>query len=521
MKYLASCFAIILLLVAASAQASPALGYCVAVEELSIAGLDRMGESFTTPPYIALESLGRLQRLARRSHPLRSQVPLSDDQSDCIEAVTGARLSAVRAGASYRYKLQAPARTVLIFHVADLVGGEALVSVPGQRLLAKADRLLEEDRSAEAADLYREVFQAGVPPWEAAVAHAALGRIEKSEGRLESALGQYTQAVEIYPRLASAKVEKTLLEEEIERIQAAQREERRDSLVSQIATLQEEGSYQEAVPLAEEALELAEQDFGSESQEVAEYLYTLAELLEATEQYAEAEPLFSRSLTIREETLGADHPETVEARSRIEAIAQLMSQEEEAVIAPEQVAESALPPQAREEAETPWLDPEPEDVPETVVDWGSLFVQPGQIEKAISTKPKAVELEPAKLTDEGSLETVPAVIQGLLSPPSPDVEPLEVEPEVTATEPDEPNVQAEEIEANTPEAASGADTEASAPNQQVETVAASTVLTSEAETGPAAAEELENSPSTDQAEPLGAGNVVVEAEEDGKAEESK
>jgi tetratricopeptide (TPR) repeat protein len=412
MKYMVSCFAVLLVLVAAPAQASPALGSCTAVEDLDLAGLDRLGESFTTPPYVALDPLGGLQRLARRSLPLQTDIELSGYQAECLEAITGERLKAVRAGESFSYKLQAPTRTVLIFHVANLVGGEALVSFRGQSLLAKAERLLKEGSRAEASSTYQELLRSGVPPWERAMAHAALGRIEKEEGRLESALAQVSLAVEAYPRLASARAEKAVLEEEVARLLAARREERRTSLIAEISILQEEGRDLEAIPLAEEALELTGQDFGPDSTAAAGLIDVLAALNEAAGQNEEAEALLRRAVAVRQEALGADHPETAEARGRLEAFAQrtIQSSEEEAE-ATEEIAVSSIPPeQNAEEESTPWLDPEPSETAFTDIDWGALILEPGQLERAISTIPKdTLEIESVGLTEEVLLETSPAV----------------------------------------------------------------------------------------------------------------
>src|SRR6202035_3108035 len=62
-------------------------------------------------------------------------------------------------------------------------------------------------------------------------------------------------------------------------------------LNQQVQTLFEQGKYQEAVPLAEKAVEIATRVRGPEDPETATSLNNLAELYQAMGQYAKAEPL--------------------------------------------------------------------------------------------------------------------------------------------------------------------------------------------------------------------------------------
>jgi tetratricopeptide (TPR) repeat protein len=63
--------------------------------------------------------------------------------------------------------------------------------------------------------------------------------------------------------------------------------------------LREQGRYAEAIPFAERALELGEDEFGPEHEVTAALLNHLAALYYAQGRYAEAEPLYKRSLAIR------------------------------------------------------------------------------------------------------------------------------------------------------------------------------------------------------------------------------
>ena len=69
------------------------------------------------------------------------------------------------------------------------------------------------------------------------------------------------------------------------------------------------GEYQRALPVARQALEVAENNGGPEHPDVATSLNWLADIYRKQSQYAQAEPLFQRALRIREEQLGAQHPD--------------------------------------------------------------------------------------------------------------------------------------------------------------------------------------------------------------------
>ena len=70
-----------------------------------------------------------------------------------------------------------------------------------------------------------------------------------------------------------------------------------------------QGRYAEAVPVAEQALELTGREYGADAQKTAIALIVLAMLHEKQGHYAEAVPYLKRALAIRERALGPDHPE--------------------------------------------------------------------------------------------------------------------------------------------------------------------------------------------------------------------
>jgi CHAT domain-containing protein/Tfp pilus assembly protein PilF len=73
------------------------------------------------------------------------------------------------------------------------------------------------------------------------------------------------------------------------------------------------GKYDEALPLAERALELSEKELGPDDVYVAYLLDEVGWLYSNKSNYARAEQLFQRALTIDKQTLGLEHPQTAAA----------------------------------------------------------------------------------------------------------------------------------------------------------------------------------------------------------------
>src|SRR5262245_7316823 len=80
-------------------------------------------------------------------------------------------------------------------------------------------------------------------------------------------------------------------------------------LNKEIQKLHGSGKYDEALALAQRALEFCERKFGPDHREVAAALQSLAILYAIKSEYAKAEPLFQRALLIVEKALGPDHLE--------------------------------------------------------------------------------------------------------------------------------------------------------------------------------------------------------------------
>ena len=82
-----------------------------------------------------------------------------------------------------------------------------------------------------------------------------------------------------------------------------------EKLNKQVMTLYGQGKYTEAIPVAQEALRVAEATFGIEHPNVATSLNNLAVVYQAQGKYAEAELVHRRALAIREKVLGPEHPD--------------------------------------------------------------------------------------------------------------------------------------------------------------------------------------------------------------------
>ncbi|MCC5899056.1 MAG: tetratricopeptide repeat protein, partial [Phormidium sp. BM_Day4_Bin.17] len=85
--------------------------------------------------------------------------------------------------------------------------------------------------------------------------------------------------------------------------------EEANRLNQQVIRLYREDNYQEAIPLAQQALEIRETALGESHPDVATSLHDLAQLYYFQGNYNAAEPLYRRSLEIREVALGESHPD--------------------------------------------------------------------------------------------------------------------------------------------------------------------------------------------------------------------
>jgi CHAT domain-containing protein/Flp pilus assembly protein TadD len=88
-------------------------------------------------------------------------------------------------------------------------------------------------------------------------------------------------------------------------------------LNQQVIQLYQQGKYNEAIPIAEQVLEIRERLLGENHPDVATSLNNLAGLYGDQGRYDEAEPLYERSLAIYEEALGENHPHVATALNNL------------------------------------------------------------------------------------------------------------------------------------------------------------------------------------------------------------
>jgi tetratricopeptide (TPR) repeat protein len=99
---------------------------------------------------------------------------------------------------------------------------------------------------------------------------------------------------------------------------------------NQFSQLYAQGRYQEALPFAEKALRLGEEEFGPNDPTTAVFLNNLALLHEAQDHYAEAEPLYRRSLAIRGKAPGPEHPHVAQSLENYAALLRQTARADEA-----------------------------------------------------------------------------------------------------------------------------------------------------------------------------------------------
>jgi len=84
-------------------------------------------------------------------------------------------------------------------------------------------------------------------------------------------------------------------------------------LSTQAAALEDEGKYDRAIPVAENALELGQKALGPEDAFVGYLLFHLASLKRTKGDYSKAEAMFQQAITVDQKSLGREHPQTAAA----------------------------------------------------------------------------------------------------------------------------------------------------------------------------------------------------------------
>ena len=173
-------------------------------------------------------------------------------------------------------------------------------------------------------------------------------------------------------------------------------QERWKELNAQVEALFKQGKYAEALPVAQQALRLAEENFGREHVHTATVLNNLANVYLRQGKYAEAEPLYQRAFTIREKELGVEHPEVA---SSLDGLAILYAEQGKYAEA-EPLFQRALT--IKEKA----LGPEHPDVARSLNNLAGLYMYRGKyaeaeplLQRALTIKEKALGPEHPHVAD--------------------------------------------------------------------------------------------------------------------------
>jgi tetratricopeptide (TPR) repeat protein len=98
------------------------------------------------------------------------------------------------------------------------------------------------------------------------------------------------------------------------------------ALNQQANQLIDQGKYQEAIPIAERALEVAKRTLGPEQPETVEALNNLGFVFKMIGAYAKAEPLYQEALRILQKVLGPEHPDTATSLNNLAELYQAMGE---------------------------------------------------------------------------------------------------------------------------------------------------------------------------------------------------
>jgi tetratricopeptide (TPR) repeat protein/CHAT domain-containing protein len=163
-------------------------------------------------------------------------------------------------------------------------------------------------------------------------------------------------------------------------------------LDTQIEQLQKQGKNDESLPLAKEAVRMAEARFGPEHLNTATALHRLGAAFIALGSYPEAEPVLQRALAIREKSLGPEAAAVAESLNLLGQLCYLKGDHKTA----ETFYKRAL------EIQEKVLGPENPDVAESLNDLAMLYEERGRFAEAEPMYQRAVAIDEKALGPECS-----------------------------------------------------------------------------------------------------------------------
>jgi len=162
------------------------------------------------------------------------------------------------------------------------------------------------------------------------------------------------------------------------------------ALVEQARELMKAGKFEEALPLAQRALEIREKNLGPNHPAVAGSLMLLANAYDGLFFYYRALPLYQRALKIREQALGPEHPDTAASMTRLARSYQIVGSFDKAL----PLAQRAL--KIREKA----LGPEDPLTAQSMSVLGFLYAQMGAHDKALPLMQQSLKVSEKSLGPE-------------------------------------------------------------------------------------------------------------------------
>ncbi len=145
-----------------------------------------------------------------------------------------------------------------------------------------------------------------------------------------------------------------------------------NALNQQVNQLIEQGKYQEAIPIAERAVEVAKHTLGPDHPKTADALNNLGFIFQKIGNYAKAEPIYREALRIRQKVLGPEDPHTALSLNNLAVLYQDMGEYAKA----EPLLQEAL--RIRQKV----LGPEHPDTAQSLNNLATLYQAMGEYAKA-------------------------------------------------------------------------------------------------------------------------------------------
>ena len=175
------------------------------------------------------------------------------------------------------------------------------------------------------------------------------------------------------------------------------------ALIQQARELMKAGNFEEALPKAQQALEMREKALGPDHPGTAGSLMLVARIYDLQLNYYKALPLYQRALKIREKSLGPEHPDTAASMHWLARCYHILGYYSKAL----PLAQQAL--RIREKV----LGPEHPDTAASMTSLAFLYAQMGDLNKALPLTQQALKISEKALGPEDPQTA--AILENLVS----------------------------------------------------------------------------------------------------------